>query len=347
MRLLLHIGMPKTGTSTLQRTLLAHRRRLSRVGVLYPRPARREANHNRIVAPFFEADDMHRALLHGRPNGASAQKLGTHVWNDIRREVAGSDASTTILSGELFYGLREDRLRRLAALLREVFDPIDVVCYVREPAAYYVSLAQQLVRGTARITPPARFRMRTSRCLPRFHAAFDDRVTVRAFEPTALVDGDIVTDFVTAVLPEARAALPRQQRIRANESISAEAMCVLQQRRLAAGGPDRLTRRAARTVERLRGLTDAPRTPPRLRPDLEAALVRRHAAELAWLREHHGIEFSTIAEPAAADEPPPAGWETEDLRRLLDVDPAAVETVAAALGRRERRRRWPGRRQGS
>lgn len=342
MRLLLHIGMPKTGTSTLQEALHTNRRRLRDVGVRYPDPGSRMHGHALLVTPFFDDEGMPREFR-GAP--ARARHRGVRLWDRIANDASRGDASTMILSTEYLYGLREDRIESLAALLRSLFDPVEVVCYVREPASYYVSLTQQVVRGSGRIQPPARFRMRTPQCLGRYEAAFDGRVEVRAFQPTSLVAGDIVTDFLATYAPEGRRFADATPRAAVNESLSAEAMCVLQQRHLHREGPVVLTRETARLVARLRELEQRiPCTRARLRPEIEAALVHRHRSELAYLHDAHGVVFDDIADPAPTGTPAPPGWEADDLASILVVEEDRVEALDRALrrGRRRRRRVSPG-----
>ena len=73
MKILLHIGSPKTGTTTLQRTLYASRDTLADRGILYPKSLLHKYKQQELVAGF---GDMAR--------NSSAREFGQSKLAEIR-----------------------------------------------------------------------------------------------------------------------------------------------------------------------------------------------------------------------------------------------------------------------
>lgn len=334
MRLVLHIGTPKTGTSTLQRVFDSNRRRLGRHGVIYPKPGFGRRNHNLLTAVLHGPDDMPREFRAGGRSADELAAMSETCWESIGQQLARSKASTAIISGEYFFNLDEPKLTRLYERVTPLADEIDVVCYVREPAAYYVSRMQQRVKGTAKVAPPGRFRTHIAAALTRHLDLAPGRVVARPFDRSALVDGDIVADFLTTFVPDGAPLVGHLAGVRANESMSAEAMCILQtlQRRGWPETDNRFKPETTNVIETLAAqLSDIPQTPARLRPELEAALIRNLRDDLVFLDERFGIRFDDIAAPANESDATPPGWMSGELRDVLDVDADAVERTLYML----------------
>lgn len=94
-RLFLHVGLPKTGTTQLQSVLWANRRRLHKRGVLYP--------GGRNSAHWLAARDL---------LGSKAPDV-TGAWEELVEEVTTASAPVTVVSHEMFAGLRDRKINRL------------------------------------------------------------------------------------------------------------------------------------------------------------------------------------------------------------------------------------------
>jgi hypothetical protein len=93
--LFLHVGLPKTGTTQLQSVLWANRRRLHKRGVLYP--GRRNPAH------WLAARDL---LGSNAPDVQGA-------WEELVEEVTTASAPVSVVSHEMFAGLRDRKINRL------------------------------------------------------------------------------------------------------------------------------------------------------------------------------------------------------------------------------------------
>ena len=346
MRLVLHIGMGKTGTSTLQRELRAGRRSLAAQGICYP-VVGHAPNHsalNCLVRDFERVPRYFRSAR--RRDEASMRQYGERFWEEVLRSVRRSDADLAVLSSEHFFYLNSREVDRLAALLRTEFSEVDVIAYVRSPASYYVALSSQRVRARHGIVPPSEHRLPIRRCLERYQSAFGGALRVRGFERSSLVGQDVVTDFVSAALP-AGTSFRRRSGGDENESTSAEAMCVLQRfRRHRFHDEEDVFNPETGQVIRLLARMDARHggTPPRLRPEVAALVTDNHRDDLRWLAETLGVVFPDADAHRAA--PPGDGSGTStDLAELLEVDADRIEAMLYAvvheMARRSRFRRFP------
>lgn len=134
MRLLLHVGLPKTGSSALQCYLSEQSDELARLGISYPWPAQAES-----------------ALIPTSGNGARiAHYIASGEVSLAARELAeatSTDANTLVLSSELFglFGVNEwSSFNDLCNGSR--FDRVTIVAFVREPIGYLSSAYNQNVK---------------------------------------------------------------------------------------------------------------------------------------------------------------------------------------------------------
>lgn len=132
-KLWLHIGSHKTGTTTLQRSLIAAKRRGTLTGWTYVH-ADNLANLNNAICIKGSGPEM---KWHVRPEAIKSQI---------------PDDGDCIISGERFFWLNdEDEIRRLANTLTEKFTHIKIVVYLRRQESLALSF-----RKTAITMQPAR-----------------------------------------------------------------------------------------------------------------------------------------------------------------------------------------------
>ena len=122
-RAVLHVGLPKTGTSFVQGVLRANVDTLARHGVRLP-PG----------AETYPSQDLFLAVLYvtGRSEawGRSAE-AGRRAWDRISADVRRHQA-TTVISSETLCLATDDQVQRILADLAGV--EVDVVVTVRDPA---------------------------------------------------------------------------------------------------------------------------------------------------------------------------------------------------------------------
>lgn len=134
-KLFIHIGPPKTGTSSLQWFMRTQRDRLLEEGVFYPE------------------DDAHNWQSQRRLGFALRQKVDPKngdvpdfrtTLDDINRQIAQSGADKIVLSSEEFFAMRPDAVYTLLDAFAD-FD-ISIVFYARRQDDAYISSFTQRVK---------------------------------------------------------------------------------------------------------------------------------------------------------------------------------------------------------
>jgi hypothetical protein len=140
-RVVIHAGLPKTGTSAVQATLAANRSKLRAAGVEY-----------------WDLADDHNVALAGllRPNGPRQEKLARRAARQIGSpaeilrhldEAIGGDGETLIISAEAVSAYTRRTLRDLVSIFEAREVKCTAVAYVREPRAALTSGVQQMLKG--------------------------------------------------------------------------------------------------------------------------------------------------------------------------------------------------------
>lgn len=199
MKLYLHIGIAKTGTTSLQNFLYLNRMHLAEQGVLYP------ASVTDQVLILYD-NRGHNAMVWNQRWSRCTQRL--------QAELRASDCSCAILSAEVLQQQLNtvDRIRDLHGWLRQLgFDHTEVIVYLREPGAWFCSYISQLVRNSTirRYTAddltqllPQHFDVTRSildyrGTVEQWGEVFgQEHLQVRLFERECLQGGDLLRDFM-------------------------------------------------------------------------------------------------------------------------------------------------------
>lgn len=336
MELILHIGMTKTGSTAIQYALTRAYKDALRAGVLYPRALANAVNHNFLALAQRDMANLPRVFAHlykGRED--LMQRDLARNWAHVTQQIEQYEPRTLVLSSEsLFKGFSLGDGAAFRDQLYRLTPEVTVVAYVRRPASHYLSAIQQKVKSQAQVQPPRplAFRESLEACEALFGRA---RLKVLKYEPDALIDGDVVTDFVTRFLPNLGASLAGRDDQRINQSLSAESMEILQDYWLAHPeltghaawfhGKQRLL--ALRRIEQGHGLTAKSVLKPEVGRDVDQASV-----DLLWLRDHHGIEFKDVDYGRVGNGESLGGdcWRISD---LCQVDPERKRAIQALLAR--------------
>ena len=142
MRIIVHIGTPKTGTTFLQRSLYANRKTLAKRGVLYP------------ASYLYGVDKQHAFLAYLAGYDLNFIN-GIEGWNDkahknnkkyFEQEIAVSSFHTVVLSSEILFGLNSPQRKKLSQYLKSFSKNLKIIAYVRHPIAFMLSDMSQHVK---------------------------------------------------------------------------------------------------------------------------------------------------------------------------------------------------------
>lgn len=217
LRVLLHIGQHKTGSTALQSTLWDDRERLLEHGVLYP-----TAGHMRPFPDFLAPS--HNGLFFGLIDhrGSGTWETTDEMRDRLAAEVAEHDIHTVLISSERGFMVRDQGAGVLERLDEVVPGDKDVVAYLRRPDRFLASYHRQLIemgrRGLGALHDPARLAELEGTFQIDYVGAlrpYDER-----YGPVALHDyervGDTVDHFYRTVL---RIEPPESRPNRTNPSI--------------------------------------------------------------------------------------------------------------------------------
>lgn len=204
----LHIGMPKTGTSALQRFLAVNRERLKENGFLFPDfgydyPDVRRARNGYFLSRITHKDfwEQYKAAWEG-----SFWQLGEYAKR----------YENIILSDESIWSVqrREGFWEAVRELFVSVGLDLHIIVYLRRQDAVVESYWNQKVKGHSRLSITFdEFMEREFHHIPlrykRMLGNMEDivkpkRLTVRAFERGQLSGGNIIDDFcqATGIAPD-------------------------------------------------------------------------------------------------------------------------------------------------
>ncbi len=230
MRLVIHVGMNKTGSSSIQSTFS----RLNNPEYSYV--DWKSPNHSPLHILLFQ-DQLQLANYHiFRAKGPKFARTLPEMrakWTDkLSRQLSQIEDKTVLFSAEDISNPIFERANREALKFFRAFaNEIDVFGYARPPGSFMSSAFQQRLKGGTVAL----------KAFPQYRARFQmidsvfgqDNVTIREFARSRLLNGDVVQDFAqVAGLP-----MPAQHQIvRANEGLSLEAVALLYvQRKYGAG----------------------------------------------------------------------------------------------------------------
>ncbi len=185
-RLFLHIGHPKTGTTSIQTFLLENRDVLRRQGILVPRSGVLEGAHHGLTENYFSVR-------------RSPDRSGLNI-KALQREVREAHCPVVALSSEAFIQENPERF----TVFRDAGFDVFVIYYIRRQDLAVESVYAQRVRSynqmeiqpiqdmLRQLTPHYR------KHLDRFAKTFGrDHIRVRPFEKSAFVGGALVPDFLS------------------------------------------------------------------------------------------------------------------------------------------------------
>lgn len=339
-RLLLHIGQGKAGSTSIQTVLKTNAEHLRRAGVLFPDTGQ-HTNHQDIFTHLTGDVKHHDPRLGGPRDDARKKALGEAFWHKALSAMQADPPDLVILSCEnQFRPFAAEALTRLTTLVRPHFDTIEVCAYLRDPASFFLSYAQQDLKKRPSFTIPSRSYYRDT--LEPWLTHGPGPVRCVRFAREDLHGQDVVTDFCLRFAGIDPAPLTRAGE-EANTTFSAEGMEIMQ--RFMRGEIDAPTHYHRQRPQRMKALVEeADRTcpgyaRPALRADLPPALEAR-AQDLGWLQETFGVTFPDIGPPGLS--PEEADRRVRALDRVSDI--CAVDTDRLAAVQAEIRRRSAPRR---
>ena len=220
--LIVHVGMGKTGTSSIQHFLRANEGVLAEHGVLYPRSpgGRRHIRLGLFITPDSEFAGSRVARRQSQDPAWREQILASPTaFRDafettLVDEIGAAALSRVLLSDEAVFGSSEGSMQLLGDFARRHGADLRLVCYLRRQDDHVISRYQQAVKwGEVRRIAERTAELELSptydyaeRLAAWSRVAQPADVVVRRFERARFHGGSLMQDFLDAagiVLPDA------------------------------------------------------------------------------------------------------------------------------------------------
>ena len=337
MKILVHFGQAKTGTTALQHTLSNHRDQLARRGILYPELQMVQHNHGLLAIGFKEPETLHPNFLRMCDSDPDEMlRVGEQAWESLKRQVDETAPNLLILSAEEYFSQLNPeaavRFRDRLVDLGAAAENITTCVYLRDPASQFLSLIAQ--NAVSMMPLSNQLRLHAKGRLAAMQQAFPLGPTVCAYDRGALAGGDIVKDFVTRFVPGI-ADMPLVSPQRSNVSLSGEGTAIVlwyRDQLLPERSPEAIyqVRRIRKILARIEE-EDGVSRKARLRPEIQQAIIRG-SDELPWLREAHGVTFPSIDYDQIDGTPPKLPAPTlATIDQFLDLDMRLRDHLLARL----------------
>ncbi|WP_288925349.1 hypothetical protein [uncultured Maritimibacter sp.] len=290
-RVILHIGLPKTGSSSIQASL-------SGVDTGEVRVVRfgETLFHNLPLATLL-SDDPARMRQHlNRGHSPTQVEARRARWDAAFDTELARRTPTLVLSAEVISNAPPDKLHALADRIEASGRRLEVFAYVREPIGLFGSALQQRLKLFDRLPrdfDPFQYRKRLEPWLDRLPR---ERITLRDFRPEALAGGSPVQDFAA----HCRVAPDAFKEKRRNESLNAEVtrlLWIFNDAMPVSTGRPRLAEARKGFLRLLKQNIDG----PRFAAPVACIDPDRLDAELDWLATNTGIDYRPDVAPFRPD----------------------------------------------
>ena len=204
-RLILHIGLCKTGSTSIQNILYGNKEKLADNDICYPDFSRN--NHNENISFAFLDEPWNNHFFRKRDITKDNYKQKQKEYIDRLIKWCKKDYSLFIVSFEVITWYTENEIKNILSFFREYFEVIQVLAYVREPYSFTRSFFQQVVMAdvcTGGMKDYLKYtidlRVIENYRAVRFwkNAVGKDNMIIRPFNKTALKEKGLIQDFLTS-----------------------------------------------------------------------------------------------------------------------------------------------------
>ena len=327
----LHIGLHKTGTTSIQQTMYESREALLSNGINY---LAIDANHGPPIISML-SDAPHKDPRNVRrfvDTPAKAKIYNFLTRRQLKRELRRNRSPKFLISGEGLSGLKHEKILALKKMLDPYALGYRIIVYARDPYGYANSASlQRLKTGSVlgrwdRKMPLPNHKRRIEKYIRLFGR---ENVDIRLFAPDRWVDKDLVSDFLVAIgeKPELRNAL---NVVRANQSMSHEAAMILSETNIA-------------IPANVNGLANRNRAPGFhlyiaeikgekffLAPETYRQFSGKAVADCRWLNRTVGERVLGASEPKPESAPRWDDVTVQSIRDLVRELASTIEDVTAA-----------------
>lgn len=295
--LYLHVGMHKTGTTSIQNFFAKNRKKLLTHKLSYlngPTP-----NHSLLILSLFEKEAWSNHGVHFRSKrdrkryfGEDAMRANREGLEHSAKQAARSGLDA-VVSGEAIYHLSQGGMANLRDFFLQYFDRIVIVGFVRSPIDFAQSYAQQSLKQRNTLV-----KMRSSPPKPNYEKRFAgfadifglENFVISPFEREIFPSRSSLKMFLRMIhAPEAEELLNEDGEDNKNVSMSMQAAKMLSFINNATHEMefDEYRKRVVKPILELTG------DPFQISAEMAERVLRQSTSDIEWLASNLGIRFDT------------------------------------------------------
>ena len=194
-KIFLHVGSGKTGSTSIQKSLYECKK-ANDSEIFYPTLLSHKSSQIFRFA-FCNVNDTPsniRAQYGGEARSKEYYIFQQQIKDSFKSQVEGHN--NVVVSSEFLFLSTKEEVDQINIFLRDLgFDEIHVIMYLRDPAKYYLSVAQQSLKNQFTMPKPDGFRYDIRGAVENWESITPTSLTVKEFDRSCLQDGDVVKDF--------------------------------------------------------------------------------------------------------------------------------------------------------
>jgi hypothetical protein len=309
-QILLHAGLSKTGSTSIQANCRRYRKFLRGRGIVYPQFSfgdRPFTMHSIPVTAAITGSGKYGLRLHRRFPGVTEQVIAS-CQEQLHAVLAAGRGDVLLLSTELVAAYDDEDMQALRALLVTHAERVRVLAYIRSPQSTLESMLQERVKAGATVDPVALVgRVRRS-CL-NLQRNFADSLELINYHEAQSHPRGLVGSFLSR-LGLLEADMQGLEFSSSNERISMEAYQLMSSinQRFPWGHKQATVQRQPHDLD---SLVKLPGQPFQLKDFTGSDVYDACVEEGAWLESRLGFSFPEASRPS-----PGPLWQEDTLRAL-------------------------------
>lgn len=291
---IVHIGMHKTGSSSIQESLSQ-----IRTTEMFHYVKLGSPNHSGAIYTLFsEQPEQYHAWRKQGLTVEEVQLKREKIEEQLVGDISNGDSEIFLISGEDITELSQNALQKFKDFLSKYFQTVEVFAYVRPPKSYIESAFQQSIKGYLKTFSLEKMYPNYRERFEKFDAAFGrENVQLHLFDVKKLVNEDVVTDFCQKNDIEIDAATIT----RTNDSLSREAVSLLYAYRKYGPGYGSGKYVMQENNSMILQLAKIGQTKFRFSNELIGPILEKHHADLEWIETRLGVPFAVENQPNEND----------------------------------------------
>lgn len=315
MKVIIHVGMPKTGSSAIQQSL---RKAPSSDSHYFCDMG--GGNSSKLLSTLFLDNPLEYLLRRPhRLGGDSLRRLRKKSNEKLECEFSNALGKTLIISGEGLIMFTQTELRRMLSHFKTLgADDFEIIGYVRPPKGFIVSSFQQNIKQKKRRFPGNIPRYRRI-FEPQFAMKSDCAVQILKYDPKSFDKNDIVLDFCSRI----GYRFDPKHSIRSNEGLSLPAVKLLYIYRMYGFGIEldkktaRSNRRLVDTLRKIKG------SKFHIHSSVTDPIISSQSHEIQWMEDKLGCSLTD-------DQPERSGGVISEAD-LLNIDTVILNSFTELL----------------